>query len=161
MEKSMANERKLSRRLMYALQYADEYYLLRQLGVNVNYTEMAIMYMLDGEENFSQKEIASCFCVPLSTVNTIIKKWENEGYVVLEHIKGKPREMTVVLTEKGKEYVNSSLSFIYKAEDQAIRMTIEKYSESFIDAMEYYGENIRKIYEEQMKTCNEKTVKDM
>lgn len=136
----MKEERKLARRLMYAIYGADEVFILKDRGMHINYAELSIMYVLDGDMPCSQKEIAEKMFIPLTTVNTIIKRWEKEGILIQIPIEGKRREMQIVLTDKGKEYAEQYLSFIYKAEEQAIKKTLEKYSAEFIDALECYGE---------------------
>lgn len=144
----MKEERKLARRLMYAIYGADEVFILKDRGMHINYAELSIMYVLDGDMPCSQKEIAEQMFIPLTTVNTIIKRWEKEGILIQTPIAGKRREMQIALTDKGKEYAEQYLSFIYKAEEQAVKKTLEKYSAEFIDALEYYGECLHESFKD-------------
>lgn len=139
----MSEERKLARRLMYAVYGADEVFVLKARGIHINYTEVSIMYMLDGDILYSQKDISEQLFVPLTTVNTIIKRWEKEGILIQKPIEGRRREMQIMLTDAGKEYAERYLSFVYKIEENAIKKVLEKYSPEFVDALEYYGECLR------------------
>ena len=56
--------------------------------------------------------------------------------------------MQITLTDKGKEYAEQYLNFIYKAEEQAVKKTLEKYSAEFIDALEYYGECLHESFKD-------------
>lgn len=105
--------------------------------------EIVLLYALDDGERHSQREIAEKWELPRSTVNTIVKRWEKEGIIVLEKISGKRREMFIRLTEKGSEKAKIDLSPIYSAEDNALKYSIEKYGETFIEALEYYADMLR------------------
>lgn len=63
---------------------------------------MWILYALNDGKNHTQREICIDGGLPKSTVNTVVSEMKQNGYVVLEPIKGKRREMAVLLTEKGK-----------------------------------------------------------
>ena len=52
-------------------------------------------------------------------MNTVVKEFESQGYVVLSPIKGEKREMLVSLTESGKQYAEEKLAEIYEIEDKA------------------------------------------
>ena len=54
-------------------------------------------------------------------MNTVIKEIQKEGYVELVPIKGKRREMSIVLTEGGKKFANDVLSDLYKKEAEVYK----------------------------------------
>ena len=145
MEKNIA----LMRKLMYAIYSANETYLIKQKPFpHLSDAELCLMYILDDDELYSQKEISQTQCMAPTTVNTIIKKWEQNGIITQVPIEGKRREKKLVLTEEGKIFVKSHLRFIYEAEEKAICKTLQKYSPEFIDALEYYGECLKAAFEE-------------
>lgn len=78
-----------------------------------------ILYALDYNELDTQKDIATQWSMPLSTVNTIIKQMEKDGFVILEKSFSDKRERKIKLTLKGKAYSKEILSDIYKAEAMA------------------------------------------
>ena len=62
-----------------------------------------------------------------------------KGYIVASPIPGKRREQNIVFTDAGKEFAQEYLSIIYQVERLAMAKTIERYSDSFIEAMECYA----------------------
>ena len=85
----------------------------------VSPTLLWILYALNDGGEHTQREICVDWSLPKSTVNTVMMELKKNGYVELEPIAGKRREMTVVLTQSGKEYANSLLAAIYKKEAEA------------------------------------------
>ena len=80
-----------------------------------------ILYAIDFNGLETQKEIADHWSMPLSTVNTIIKQMEKEGYVELIKKEDDGRERKIKLTLKGTQYSKDILKNIYLAEDKAYR----------------------------------------
>lgn len=135
--------RKKVRRLIHVLYSIDNTYSANEKRKKLSNPELNMMYALDDGEAHSQAEISRDWLVPKTTANTIIKRWKEKGYVILEPIQGKRREMQIVFTKEGKEYANSILLALYRAEDIALQKTIECYSEQFIEALEYFNEILR------------------
>ena len=79
-------------------------------------TLLWILYALNDGENHTQREICVDWGLPKSTVNTVVSEMKQNGYIELEPIKGKRREMTILLTEKGKQYADTVLKDIYEKE---------------------------------------------
>jgi len=77
-----------------------------------------ILYALNDDKEHSQKEICDNWDLPRSTVNTIMKELEDNGYVVLSQIKGEKRELLVKLTESGKSYSKELLKDLYEIENK-------------------------------------------
>ncbi len=82
-------------------------------------TLLWILYAMNDGREHTQREICVDWSLPKSTVNTVMAELKSGGYVRLEPIKGKRREMTVLLTESGKEYADSLLASIYAKETEA------------------------------------------
>ena len=106
-------------KLIYKIDY---YYaeVAKKSGVKPNL--MWILYALNDGKSHSQKEISISWDIPITTINTIIKELNNDGYVDLIHIPGKRREMNIILTEKGREYSKNILNDIYKIEDEVFKL---------------------------------------
>ncbi len=136
----MKKEDMLSRRLLYALYGIDEIFVKRAKEMHINNTEISILFVLDNESSFSQKDLSEQMCIPLTTINTIIKKWEKDGIVTQVPIEGKRREMQIILTEKGQLYAEECLGCIYDSQAEAMKLTIERYPEEFVAALEYYSD---------------------
>lgn len=143
--------RDIARRLILALYNIDEVYYLNEGRKKISDAELSVMYALDDGKPHSQKEISQEWLVPKTTVNTIVKRWEKEGLLIQTPIQGKRREMNIMLTDIGREYAKSFMSFLYKAEDKALKKTLDKYSDEFIEVIEYFGENLKEAFEEELE----------
>ena len=138
-----------AKRIALSIFNMEKAYFLPRKSKRVLEAELCMMYALDDGKTHSQKEIAENWLIPRTTVNTIAKRWERLGYLTLVHIPGQRREMQIVLTESGKEYAKNILSSVYRAEDKALKKTLERYSEEFIDALEYYKSCLKDAFTEE------------
>ena len=143
--------REIARRLILALYSIDEVYYLNEGRKKISDAELSVMYALDDSKPHSQREISQEWLVPKTTVNTIVKRWEKEGLLTQTPIQGKRREMNIMLTDAGREYAKSFMSFLYKAEDKALKKTLDKYSDEFIEVIEYFGESLKEAFEEELE----------
>ena len=143
--------RDIARRLILALYNIDEVYYLNEGRKKISDAELSVMYALDDGKPHSQREISQEWLVPKTTVNTIVKRWEKEGLLTQTPIQGKRREMNIMLTDAGREYAKSFMSFLYKAEDKALKKTLDKYSDEFIEVIEYFGESLKEAFEEELE----------
>ena len=110
-------------KLIYKIDY---YYaeIAKESGVKPNL--MWILYALNDGKTHSQKDISISWDIPITTINTIVKELNDDGYVELIHIPGTRREMNIILTEKGKAYSKSILNDIYKTEEKVFKALGEK-----------------------------------
>jgi len=143
----MGDVRKYSRRLTNAIIKIDNIEYAIDSDNTVSNSELCLMYALDDEIPHSQKQIAQQWGISRTTLNTIVKKWEREGLLVLNKISGKRCEKEICLTEKGSQKAKNVLKINYAAEDGALQKTIEKYSDTFIEALEYYAEALEAEYD--------------
>ncbi|MBQ2327118.1 MAG: MarR family transcriptional regulator, partial [Clostridia bacterium] len=97
----MSTERELARRLNLASYSIDYAYYLNEQRHGIKTSEMCLLYALDDGQMHSQNDICLQWEIPRSTLNTIIKQWERQGYLRLTPIPGKSREMHISLTEAG------------------------------------------------------------
>ncbi len=102
-----------------ALYKIDGYYADFAKKSKVKAKLLWVLYALNDGEEHTQKEISETWEIPRTTVNTVVKELESQGYVVLSPIKGEKREMLVSLTESGKQYAEEKLAEIYEIEDKA------------------------------------------
>ena len=70
----------------------------------------------DGKKH-TQSRICWDWNYPRTTVNTLVKELEQQGYVA-EPVAGTRRELHIELTSEGKVYADSSLRAVYEAEDK-------------------------------------------
>ncbi len=138
-----------ARRLNLALYNIDLAYLISERKKHISESELCLMYALDDGQPHSQKEISFRWLIPKQTINTITKRWEREGFLVQTPVPGKRREMQITLTATGREYAQGFLSFIYAAEEKALQKTIERYSDEFIESVEYFGQTLKEAFSEE------------
>ncbi len=115
----MTNEREAIRRIMISINKIDELYERVQRKAGVKGNTVWVLYALDDGKPHSQKQIYEEWLIPKTTLNTIVKELESEGYVRMETISGQRREMHIYLTEAGKKYARQVLDSFYQAEEEA------------------------------------------
>ncbi len=143
--------RETARRLIVALYNIDEIYYLSECKKKLSDAELTVMYALDDGQPHSQREISQEWLVPKTSVNTIVKRWEKDGLLTLTPIPGKRREMHIMLTDAGREYAKSFMSFLYLAEEKALKQTLDKYSDEFIDALTFFGSSLKEAFAEELE----------
>lgn len=145
----MEDTRQLLRRFSIAWSRVEHAYCaISRTGVKESM--MWLLYALDDGESHSQKTICEEWGIYKSTLNTTIKQAEKEGYLTLSPIPGCRREMTVRLTDVGREYASRVLRPIYEAEELAMRKTLEKYHIDFVDAMDAYAHHLTHALDEKL-----------
>ena len=99
----------------------DSYYreFARQNGISL--TLLCVLYALNDGRLHTQIEISADWALPKTTVNTVIKDIQQSGFIELIPVKGKKREMYIILTESGKQYADNLLSDIYKKEAEVYK----------------------------------------
>ncbi len=141
--------RETARRLILALYNIDEVYYLNEGKKKLSDAELCVMYALDDGKPHSQREISQEWLVPKTSVNTIVKRWEKEGLLTMTPIPGKRREMHIMLTDAGREYAKSFMGFLYRAEEKALKKTLDKYSDEFIEVLEFFGASLKDAFDEE------------
>lgn len=104
-----------------ALYHVDSFYDDFAKQSNISSALLWVMYALNDGKPHTQIEISNDWKLPKTTVNTVIKEIQQGGYVDLIPIKGKRREMSIVLTESGKQYADNVLSELYKKEAEVYK----------------------------------------
>ena len=84
--------------------------------------------------------------LPRTTLNTIVKRCEKEGYLILERVQGTKREKALCLTDKGKAYTKEVLADIYAVEEEAISETLKECSPDFISQFELFVSKLDKYF---------------
>lgn len=145
----MGETRKDIQKLVIAISNFEKIYTVNAPKAGRQSTELWLMYALNDGAPHSQKQICEEWGFPRTTLNTVTKKCEAEGYLTLSPIPGKRREMQICLTEKGIDYVNQILDVIYRAENRAMEKILERYSADFIDILEEFVECLKAAFEEE------------
>lgn len=125
-----------------AIYHVDSFYDEFAKQSNVSSALLWVLYALNDGQPHTQIEISTEWELPKTTVNTVIKELQQNGYVELIPIKGKRREMSIVLTEAGKEYADRILSDLYKKE-AAVYGTLTPEEQEVIAALEKITERLK------------------
>ena len=118
-----------------ALYHVDSYYDEFAKQSNVSSALLWVLYALNDGKPHTQIEISNDWELPKTTVNTVIKEIQKDGHVELVPIKGKRREMSIVLTESGKKYADDVLSDLYKKEAEVFK-TLSKEEREIVVILE-------------------------
>lgn len=114
-----------SKRFFYdfgrALYRVDSFYDEFAKQSNVSSALLWVLYALNDGNSHTQIEISTDWELPKTTVNTVVKDLQKSGYIELIPIKGKRREMSIILTPSGKEYADTILSVLYKKEAEVYK----------------------------------------
>ena len=99
----------------------------------------------DGEKH-TQSQICWDWNYPRTTVNTLVKELEKNGYVVLSQVPGTRRELYVELTESGKEYANRILQPVYHAEEQLFTKYFKNCDPSFVIELNRFSNAMKQYF---------------
>lgn len=121
----------------------DSLYHQAALKLGVSDSVLFILYMMyvNGEKCLLY-DIYKSSGISKQTVNSAIRKLENEGIVYLEKHSGKNK--TVYLTEKGKSYVNKTAAKLLEAEYNAFSDWSEEEIHLYLSLIEKHNASIRK-----------------
>ena len=110
----MSETRKDVRKLVIAISNLDKIYTANTPRIGRQSNELWLMYALNDGEPHSQKQICEEWGFPRTTLNTVTKKCEADGYLELTPIPGKRREMLICLTYRHERKYTFKLSFVHK-----------------------------------------------
>ncbi|AFQ43788.1 MarR family winged helix-turn-helix transcriptional regulator [Desulfosporosinus meridiei] len=111
-----------------------------------------LLYALDDGEFHTQKQICDDWLFPKTTINTLIKECEVDGYVILQAIPGRKRELQICLTDKGQAYAKQVMKSVYEIENKALSAALEKCSPSFIADLELFVGELQTVFENYKHT---------
>ena len=112
-----------------ALYHVDSFYDEFAKKSNVSSALLWVLYALNDGNSHTQIEISNDWELPKTTVNTVIKEIQKNGYVDLIPIKGKRRVMSIVLTESGQQSVDMVRADLYKKEAEEYKaLSSEEYA---------------------------------
>ncbi len=134
------------RRLINSIYYLDGLYVKGGKLSGVEGNTIVFLYALDDDKSHTQKSLSEEWMIPRTTLNTIVKRCEKEGYLTLKHVEGTRREMELCLTEKGKAYTAEVLSNLYKVEEIAITETLKECSPDFVSEFELFVKNLDEAF---------------
>lgn len=97
-----------------------------------------LFYILDDGKAHTQHQLAKDWQIPRSTLNVMVKKAVEEGFIQLRPVLNTRRELEIILTDKGKEEAENLLKPYIELEDQALVDTVSKYSDHFVEVFDFF-----------------------
>ena len=126
-----------------ALYRVDSFYDEFAKQSNVSSALLWVLYALGDGNPHTQIEISNDWKLPKTTVNTVIKEIQKDGYIELIPIEGKRREMSIVLTEIGKKFADNVLSDLYKKEAEAYK-ALSSEEQEIVTVLEKLARKLKK-----------------
>ena len=138
-------------------QQRDFYFLWSQTNIiysrwaehlGVPYDTLITLYGLDIHGCMTQKSICDFYGFPKQTVNGIIRRLKNEGYISLETNPADRREKLVSLTGFGSAYVKELLMPLYQAEQHAFSEVGRQKISQMLKTIDLFNSTMKKFLEE-------------
>ena len=107
---------------------------------------MVLYTVYDTGESCLLSDIYKKTGISKQTINSAIRSLEASGILYLEQYTGRAKK--VVLTQKGKSYVQKTAARIFQAEIQAFDTWSEDEIDTYLRLMEKYAECFRRQVEE-------------
>lgn len=126
------------RRIFTAMNLIDGLYDVGAKWNGVKTNTLYLLYALGDGEPHTQKSICDDWLIPRTTLNTIIKECRADGYVILEPVPGRKRDLYIRLTERGKKFESEVLAPVYEAEQMAINQMMQERGLAFISDLERF-----------------------
>jgi DNA-binding MarR family transcriptional regulator len=111
-----------------------------------------LLYALDDNKLHTQKQVCDEWLIPKTTINTLIKECKTAGYITLQPIAGRKRELQICLTEKGQTYSDQVLKPVHEMEHKALAAALEKCSPTFIADLELFVGEMQAAFENEIQT---------
>lgn len=106
-------------------------------GINRNV--LIVFYALDMKGEMTQKSIADYYAIPKQSINGVIRKLTQEGYLQFMESAGDRREKRIRLTQKGKEYSREILNPLYQIEDYVFGVIGKERVSQMIETMRLFS----------------------
>lgn len=110
----------------------------KQHGISSN--TLYVYYSLYEDNNCTQKEICTKWCLPKQTVNTILKDLEKKNYITLASQSNDRRNKTIKLTQTGKDHIFKIVKALKTKELTILRTMRHSEVESFIQSFKRFTE---------------------
>lgn len=112
------------------------------LKVGLSLSGFDILYAIcEMGDGCLQRDICQVCCIPKQTVNSSIRKLEQDGYLTLE--KGKGRDMHIHPTEKGQKLMEEKIYPVIEAENHAFSSMSEEECKQMLKLYEKYNMELR------------------
>ncbi len=94
--------------------------------LNLTYTQYIVMMVLWEKETVSSRELAECLHLDYGTLTPVLKRLDQAGYLIRERAENDERQLTLTLTEKGRELKDKATA-IPTAKSQCMGLTMDEF----------------------------------
>lgn len=134
-------------RINYLTSEMESFYHQASLKLGISDSISMVLYTVyDTGESCLLSDIYKKTGISKQTINSAIRSLEASGILYLEQYTGRAKK--VVLTQKGKSYVQKTAARIFQAEIQAFDTWSEDEIDTYLRLMEKYAECFRRQVEE-------------
>ena len=130
-------------RINYLTSEMEALYHQASLKLGITDSVSIVLYTIyNTGENCLLSDVYKKSGISKQTVNSAIRGLETDDILYLEQHTGRAKK--IVLTEKGKDYVNKTVAKLYEAEVQAFESWSTEEINTYIRLMEKYADCFRK-----------------
>lgn len=144
--KEFTMDQKLAERihkLNFLASEMDSIYHQASQKLGVSDSEMCILYTIqDQGENCLLSDVYKQSGINKQTINSAIRKMENDELLFLENVDGKRKR--IVLTGKGRSYMQKTAGVLFEAESRAFGSWPEEEMDKYILLMAGFVEALRR-----------------
>lgn len=116
----------------------------KNAGIKANM--LWLLSALNDGQTHTQSQICWDWNYPRTTVNTLVKELEQQGYVELIPVAGTRRELYIVLTDAGKAYADSILKPVYDAEEQLFERYSKEHGTDFVHQLNAFSNTMKTFF---------------
>lgn len=104
--------------------------------------EMQIYYeiMKNGEASITQKDLCMMLDAPKTSINSIIKKQVQAGYIEMNVNPSNKREKVILLTKSGKKFAKELIEPLFQYEEEAAGQICNEDMESAIETQNRFAD---------------------
>lgn len=130
----------------YLTSEMESFYHQASVKLGVSDSVSKILYTIyDMGENCLLSDVYKKTGISKQTVNSSIRNLEAQGILYLQQHTGRAKK--IVLTEKGREYIQKTAARIYEAEIQAFDTWSEDEIDTYVRMLEKYADCLRQQVE--------------
>lgn len=137
----MTNREKIDR-IYESAQKIDQVYDVWATKYKLTLYEMMMFYEIFQKENreLTQKELSMKLGAPKTSVNSLIKKQLNAGYIWMQVNPQNKREKIISLTESGERFVRNLVQPLFQYEEEVIGMLDDRDVETVITVQNKFAD---------------------
>ncbi len=110
----------------------------------ISYNALYILNAIQQTENCTQKQICEKTLLPKQTVNNVVTGFFKNGYIELRELPENRRVKTIHLTEEGRQYADTLIPHIHRADRLAMEALTEEQQDTLLSLIHLYAAAFRK-----------------